>query len=96
MSLITPERAADLLALLPDKDATFVDIGEQLGGIYLSFGATYEQLDIRKVAVLDEHETYADHRAAWEVLASAADALRTVQHLYGLLEQHGIQAEAGA
>lgn len=88
MTLITPERAAELLALLPE-DANFAAIGDS--ELYLCWPDPESNwppgVDCRTVAELEPED------AALPVLAEAADALRTIQHLYGLLEQHGITVQ---
>lgn len=82
MTLITPKRATELLALLPE-DANFAAIGDS--ELYLCWpdqDATWpHDVEIRTVAELEPDD------ATLPVLAAAADALRTVQHLYDLLEQ---------
>lgn len=82
MTLIPPERAAELLALLPEW-ANFAAIGDS--ELYLCWPdqeATWPPgVDSRPVAELEPDD------ATLPVLAAAAQALRTVQHLYGLLEQ---------
>lgn len=96
MSLITPERARELLALLPEKNAVFCDTNEvTLGGeatsdreLWLSYG-DYPSVDFIAAPIPG-----SDHAArVWPVLAASTDALRTIQHLYGLLEQHGITVQ---
>lgn len=85
MSLITPERATELLALLPEN-ANFAAIGDS--ELYLCWPDSESDwppgVGSRTVAELEPED------AALPVLAEAADALRTVLHLYGLLEQHGV------
>ena len=60
MTLITPERAAELLALLPEEGSDTLTPGWDTPHGYIP--------------------------ACWPVLAASTDALRTVQHLHGLLD----------
>lgn len=88
MTLITPERAAELLALLPEN-ANFAAIGDS--ELYLCWPDSESDwppgVDCRTVAELEPEDE------ALHVLANVTEALRTVQHLYGLLEQHGITVQ---
>lgn len=126
MSLITPERARELLALLPTRINLNESVKVRLSNVGVSRLDDY-YADLREQAPVGAHRYLQPGHADEDGLRqyqlhelmhifgpacgvgwafpftdgdvylpgaeTHADALRTVQHLYGLLERHGITVQ---